>query len=361
MLNVKDYGARGDGVTDDYFAVQAAANVAQSQRKLFQPPGGSAEFYFPEILFPSGEYFLSQPVNVGGCGSLVADGSVVVRPALTGFKFNGGFMSQLEGFTFMGGQKAIEFSNNNSNGARLTVTNCRFQSQTDYAITALPSSGVYFSSHVTISGCKWFNCAGALNTQADISTVRDCWFQWGASCAITEIPYYINVIGGHLNVNSSMFVPVFPNGSLGHRWVGFTAEAVRNTGAGIFARDSEFHGEYGGLPVIEIIGSPDLASPFQGPVIVLDGTQYSPGQISWPDNGVILCKSGLPQTVVIQGCCGLSGATLIRDVVGDSETIFNSLAQGPSRFRIQLGANSGYPLVPAVPAWMTPYVRNLMI
>lgn len=361
MLNVREAGAVGDGVTDDYPAIQALANVVQMRKRQWQPVGGCTEFQFPGVVFPPGDYVLSQPVEWGGCANLVADGSAIIRPASVGFRFTGGYIVRIDGLTFANGQKAVEFTNNNSNGARLELQSCRFQGQCGYSITAQPVAGEFFSSHVVLKSCKWFNCYGAFQSAADVNTLRDCWLQWAAANTVDAIPYYIQITGGRLNIDGGMWVPVFPNGSNGHRWVGFTAVASRNTGAGVFATGTEFHGEWGGLPIVEITGSPDLASPFQGAVVSLIGTQHSPGQTAWPDNGVILCKNGLPQIVIVSGCSGLSGATLIRDVTGDSQTLFNALSHGADRFRVLIGANSGYPLVPPIPAWMVPYTRNQMV
>lgn len=362
MLNVKTFGAKGDGITDDYPAIQKAANEAQFQKKPCHPAGSSAEFYFHSVLFPPGQYVLSQPVEWGGCAHLVADGSAVINPVVTAFKFTGGFMVRMDGLTFIGGTRAVDFTNGNANGARLEMQACRFQGQSSYAVSAMPFTGDYFSTHVSLRACKWFNCAGALQTQADMNTLDNCWLQWSAASAVASIPYYVRVIGGRLNVPNTMFVPVFPDGSLGHRWIGFQSFAGRNTGAGVFSWGSEFHGESGGLPIVEITGSPDVASPFQGPVIALRDSQMSPGQIAWPDDGVILLKNGLPQTVIVEGGSGLSGADFLKDMTGDSQDIFNAMAYGLDRFRIQIGACSQYPPVPpVVPKWMAPYIRNVAI
>jgi len=53
IKNVKDFGAKGDGVTDDWVAIMAAFNWTTS------PNRGT-------IFFPPGTYYVSQPIDVGG-------------------------------------------------------------------------------------------------------------------------------------------------------------------------------------------------------------------------------------------------------------------------------------------------------
>jgi hypothetical protein len=62
--NVRDFGARGDGETDDTAAIQAAVNQ-----------GGN-------IVFPSGTYNISSPIIISGDEgyvSLIGDGNVVLQ------------------------------------------------------------------------------------------------------------------------------------------------------------------------------------------------------------------------------------------------------------------------------------------
>lgn len=57
VFNVLDYGAKGDGVTDDTHAIQLAINAA------FKAGGG-------EVLLPEGTYLVSGPNNDGGALTL---------------------------------------------------------------------------------------------------------------------------------------------------------------------------------------------------------------------------------------------------------------------------------------------------
>lgn len=54
MLNVKDYGAKGDGATDDIGAIQAAIHVAANQDKGLYFPDGTYRISWP-IWLPTGD------------------------------------------------------------------------------------------------------------------------------------------------------------------------------------------------------------------------------------------------------------------------------------------------------------------
>src|SRR5262245_46793798 len=54
VINVKDWGAKGDGTTDDYTAIQLAINKCITLDGM-TPRGGT-------VFFPSGGYRLSAPL-----------------------------------------------------------------------------------------------------------------------------------------------------------------------------------------------------------------------------------------------------------------------------------------------------------
>src|SRR6516162_8932824 len=57
VKNVKDFGAKGDGVTDDLAAITAALNWTSDRNK-------------GTIYFPPGTYYVSGPINFAGPGGL---------------------------------------------------------------------------------------------------------------------------------------------------------------------------------------------------------------------------------------------------------------------------------------------------
>lgn len=77
VLNVKDYGAKGDGTTDDTAAIQAALNTAAVSGAV--------------VLFPAGTYITSGSLLVAANVAVRGDGMAsIVKYAGTGWAFIGG-------------------------------------------------------------------------------------------------------------------------------------------------------------------------------------------------------------------------------------------------------------------------------
>jgi len=70
-INVKAYGAKGDGRTDDSRPIQAALNAA---RGTLPKEGHGTEAHGGTLYFPSGHYIVSRPLDADNAMSLVLQG-----------------------------------------------------------------------------------------------------------------------------------------------------------------------------------------------------------------------------------------------------------------------------------------------
>jgi hypothetical protein len=77
-VDVRDYGAVGDGVTDDYEAIQAAIDAASAAASGL-PQGGGAVVFLPSGLYRVGRTLRIEQSNVGivgiGAGSVIQGGA----------------------------------------------------------------------------------------------------------------------------------------------------------------------------------------------------------------------------------------------------------------------------------------------
>lgn len=72
VINVLDHGAKGDGVTDDTAAIQAALNAS-----LALGIAASNDFYCPTVRVPGGVYKVSSTISYPPAVKLVAEGNVI--------------------------------------------------------------------------------------------------------------------------------------------------------------------------------------------------------------------------------------------------------------------------------------------
>ena len=63
-VNVKDFGARGNGQADDTEAIRKAVEAAGERQMGTQYPGTSYYASIPEVFFPAGLYKLSDTIRL---------------------------------------------------------------------------------------------------------------------------------------------------------------------------------------------------------------------------------------------------------------------------------------------------------
>ena len=185
-INVKDYGATGDGVTDDTTAIQAAIDVAEAA------DGG-------EIYFPKGIYAISSTLEVAKKGISLIGSSMdatdgVILLSKTGGTFTDDIMLLLniaksdtttwvDAYpNFQSGEiKNIAFSNFNSGTVITGLKAIKYSGSHKFenihfrrfAKSIEKASGDYGDT-VTIERCAFTESLDATNYQVDLSGLGDC-------------------------------------------------------------------------------------------------------------------------------------------------------------------------------------------
>lgn len=156
--SVKNFGAVGDGVTDDTAAIQAAANAAG---------------YGGTLYFPKGRYFVSSTINLRGAAKLHGDG-----PNATVIYRTGNY----------GNTMVCGTSSNSSEPAReFECYGILFQHSTPRAAGEMTLPNLATSgAHLALYGTQ-------------NATIDNCWF-W-------RLPFQVQFFGGTLNtINNCQFL-----------------------------------------------------------------------------------------------------------------------------------------------------------
>jgi len=222
-LNVRDFGARGDGRHDDTEALQKAADAVS--RSLSEH--GSAT-----LCFPKGRYLISKRITLSKI-SLRGDNAVIVQknPQEDILYYDFAWNTRVSGMEFRGGRDQLSFWNANTEKGMLTVRDCRFFNASGIAVGSRPGTN---STLFTVSNCLFYKCMQAVVSNCDWTSIRDLWVTSNAKMRKKAV-----FVNGHgvMTIDNLLGVPQC-NGDE-QRW-------IDNFGS-LFVVHSRFGGEGGGF------------------------------------------------------------------------------------------------------------------
>ena len=162
-----DFGAKGDGGTDDTAAIKKAFAAVLPRR------GGGLMPWIGEVVFPAGHYIISEPIALGATQIVRGEGYAKIEqknPEKSIFECDYAWQITISGLSFEGGKDQIHFSNPNVDTGQIFIEKCKFHKADGAAVYVS-----VVSTSVKIVDCRFVFCRQALVCSSDQATMKDCW------------------------------------------------------------------------------------------------------------------------------------------------------------------------------------------
>ena len=196
VINVRDFGAKGDGVSDDTSAVRSAVAEAVRQNDSMLARLGSrctnvgvGDGPLSAVVFPKGAYRLTDTILIRRSVVLRGEEGAEIlmdNAAKDIIYFHNAFRCRVSGLIFSGGAVQLRFWTANNDSANLTVRECGFKGSSRSAVECLSYSYVTNGHKKTLAPYLEVKGSPVVNPQYDgnrrnfpnstLLTVEECVF-----------------------------------------------------------------------------------------------------------------------------------------------------------------------------------------
>ena len=254
-VSVRDFGAVGDGVTDDTTAIRAAFAAVMAATKAGNSGiygtgsyvGSAPILYFPVGVYKITDYITADTNQAVNYQWFKGEQAIIVMSAGV-TAFGGiGYVNKFEGLIFRGGACAISIKTNNVDSTTIDVANCEFHNQ---SVACIQSDATSNSTLLNVSHSKFIQKAAdgyVLKTlTGDQTYFRNNWVTCGA-----QVAFYNGT--AVLTIAECLLVPVENIALAGGRWVdNYNTVTLDNV---------RFGGEGGGATLVRNFADMDITGP----------------------------------------------------------------------------------------------------
>jgi hypothetical protein len=315
-INVRDYGAVGDGETDDTEAIQRASKAVHEHSKQRHWGSGPNQYARPVMVFPVGVYLVSDTVTVPGYESEIrGDGRAIIvqtDPNKDIFTTDWAWRMTVKNLAFFGGRRQIALTNQNIDTGMIRIENCRFEESNDLAVSITTISAM-----AMIEDCHFLNCEQAIESTTDMVAIRDCWLMNRRE--MTDKAQM--ELAGMAVVENLCLVPM--TGGLNQRW-------IDNHGT-LTCRDIRGGAEGGGITLIYNFAR--RSEGMVGPRVVVRDS-YVAANSNQKTNCTVYCVE-VPNQIVVEDCALQGGWPVIVDSSVDLSTYFTGCDPRALRFAVR--------------------------
>ena len=323
QIKVTDYGAKGDGKSDDTAAIQKAFDSVWGTSERFPDTAYYTEL--SPVVFPTGKYRISNAIRITNT-TIRGEGAIIEQtdPEKDIFECSNAWRISISGFTFLSGRRHLNLSNPNLDSGALTIQDCRFYGSADAAMRIDVQS-----TNANVRDCIWLKCMQAAALfRSDQVSIRDCWI---TSHADMKDKAVIEHKAGRLSIDNLCGVPLV-NGT-DQRW-------IDNHGQWLSAVRCRFGGEYGGFTPVVNFAKPNHGTRVQDEavgtmVLIEDSLICSVGNKK--RSCAVYCEE-VPNSIVIRNCATYTPEILVRPTI-DPATYFEGVPKTMLQFVVENNSN----------------------
>jgi len=380
--NIRQFGAKGDGITDDTLAIKNAAAWSSAPGGYQTAVGTNTGGYVSQAINLSaskGVYKLTDEIMPGSYFKLTGDNAFFIqwdinKEILSGI--NEAYQWDIKGINFVGGNSQVRLQNNNIDTTRWNIENCTFSLCSEFSIKTFPTGGAtsHLSANLTVKNCAFYKPHQILLNYCDSAVFDDCWAFISKDNFSSSTPVFVNgslATDGHPNIylNNMFGVPDMGTQGIDRlanvRW----ADVFKGS---FFARNSRFGGESAGMPVVYWFAPPVTTYPFRGNTVSIVDCECFAGPASANDSAIVSLQGQIPQRISIVNCAGPLEVPYVIDAggqIGNIDAYFANYAASSgqpsySQFRFNFMANDslnpdGSIYTARIPLSMRIYSQNL--
>ena len=249
VVNVKQFGAKGDGIADDAPSAQAAEDYVNSVRIGGSTATGLTDVSMLRVYYPMGKYRFASSVGVHAYAHYVGDeSSILPDTGVTAFinaDSSGFWRFTAEGLTIQGGTGFV-MDNSNLDTGKIVFNRCKFIGCTKGLDITCQSSTVHFIN------CTFFRCETELDIhKCDLLTISGGWIKQGDRTANQQAGI---INRGKLVMENVIGVPGSTGGFAETAWINNIYDSSVATGGGrtglVILKGCKFGGESGSKTVV---------------------------------------------------------------------------------------------------------------
>lgn len=263
----------------------------------------------PRVLTISGT-----PTSIPPYLNIEGEDTLIVAPSTVDILSGEGYMWRIAGVKFIGGKKQINVFNANTNGAMIDFVHCEFHLAKEFCFYTYSTHATWnhLSTNFSVRYSKLLNNAQVAYSVCDQFAVDNCWVQQTKTRMLANTAAFINSRLDQTGHAVMVFNKMFGVPSMGVQGVDrIPGVAWIHNFSSFLSRDCRYGGEDAGIPIVVHLQPMERVNNKVGFMVSILGGWCYAGSSVGPDSGILSCKGGVPQNIIMEGVMGPVGVPYI--------------------------------------------------